>query len=74
MRSHDIPTRRFHSAQRTIAQSPNTQQHTATLRSITTATARPPNADMSDNEIVALVIILFVFLPACGLFSWWMVR
>jgi hypothetical protein len=29
---------------------------------------------MSDNEIVALVIILFVFLPACGLFAWWMVR
>jgi len=29
---------------------------------------------MSDNEIVALIVILFIFLPLMGLFAWWMAR
>jgi hypothetical protein len=45
-------------------------KYTATLAPITTAYVQldPPNADIFDNEIVALVIIRFVFLLACGLF------
>jgi hypothetical protein len=32
------------------------------------------HANMNENEIAILLVIIFVFLPFMGLFAWWMAR